>query len=104
MVIVATQIKINGIVGFIRFVRMAFKVREQLNKVDGLVFLKFKTFNTLSGWKSDEAMKAFRNSGHHIEAMRNIKKMGKPKSISWEAEHEPDWGEAIEKLQDVPFR
>ena len=99
MVIVATQIKIKSIVGFIRFARMVFKVRKQLNKVDGLVFLKFKSFNTLSGWQSDEAMKAFRNSGHHLEAMRNIKAMGKSKSISWVAEHEPDWGEALEKLQ-----
>ena len=104
MVIVATQIKIKSIIGFIRFIRMAFKVRGQLNKVDGLVFLKFKTFNTLSGWESDEAMKAFRNSGHHLEAMRNVKAMGKPKSISWEAEHEPDWGEAMEKLQGVRVR
>lgn len=104
MVIVATQIKIKSIVGFIRFVRMAFKVKKQLNKVDGLVFLKLKTFNTLSGWESNEAMKAFRNSGHHLEAMRNIKAMGKPKSISWGAEHEPDWEEAIIKLQGVRFR
>lgn len=48
-------------------------------------------------------MEAFRNNGHHLNAMKSIKNIGKTKSITWEALSEPDWHEAIEKLRGVQF-
>lgn len=65
--------------------------------------MKFNGLRTLSGWESREAMEAFRNSGHHLDAMKNTRKMGVVKSVAWEVESEPGWDEAKERLQSVQF-
>jgi heme-degrading monooxygenase HmoA len=101
MIVTATQIKVESIIGFLRFIRRVRHVREQLGTADGLVFVKFNGLCTLTGWKSRDAMKAFRNSGRHLDAMRNISSIGKAKSISWEVQSEPDWHEAKEKLDRI---
>jgi hypothetical protein len=103
MIVTATQIKIRSITGLIRFVPMLRKIRHQLSNVDGLVFIKFNGLRTLTGWESHDAMKAFRNNGHHLVAIKNVKYIGKTKSITWEAQSEPDWHEAKEKLRGVNF-
>jgi len=48
-------------------------------------------------------MMAFRNNGHHLEAMRKINKVGQTKSITWEAGSEPAWDEVKERLQSLEF-
>ena len=103
MIITATQIKIKSIVGFLCFVPRVRNIRDQLSNVDGLVFVKLNGFRTLTGWGNHEAMKAFRNKGHHLDAMKNLQNIGKAKSITWEAQSEPDWREAKEKLRGVEF-
>lgn len=103
MIVTATHIKIKNIVGFFRFIPRVKNIRVQLSKAEGLLFVKFNGFRTLTGWESYEALKAFRNNSHHLDAMKNVKYMGKSKSITWEAEVEPDWKEAIEKLNSVSF-
>ena len=103
MIVIATQIRINNIAGFLRFMIRLRKIRGQLGNADGLLFIKFERTRTLTGWENYESMKAFRNNGHHLDAMRNIKKMGKTKSITWESESEPDWNEARERLRGVEF-
>ena len=103
MVITATQIKIKSVVGLFRFIPRVRNIRGQLSNVDGLVFVKISGLRTLTGWESREAMKAFRNKNHHLAAMKNIKFIGKAKSITWEAQTEPDWSEAKEKLRGVEF-
>ena len=104
MIISATQIKITSILGYLRFFPMLSRTKQQLEAVDGLIFLKAKGLRTLSGWHSREAMIAFRNNGHHLEAMKKAKKMGFTKSISWEADSEPDWDEAKERLRSIEFK
>ena len=103
MVITATQIKIKSILGLFRFMQRVKNIQTQLSKVDGLVFQKYKGLRTLTGWESNDAMKAFRNNGYHLDAMKNIKNIGKAKSITWEAQSEPEWHEAIKKLRAVKF-
>ena len=103
MIVTATQIKIKSIIGFFYFIPIVKNVKIQLTNADGLVFQKLKGFRTLTGWENKEAMKAFRNNGHHLDAMKNLKKVGKAKSITWEAHTEPHWQEAIEKLRGVQF-
>ena len=103
MIITATQIKIKSIIGFFHFILNVKNIKTQLTKADGLVFHKFKGFRTLTGWENKEAMKAFRNNGHHLDAMKNIKNIGTAKSITWKAHSEPDWQEAIVKLRGVQF-
>lgn len=94
MVVSATQIQLKGISGYIRFFLSIRKIANQVQKADGLIFVKTKGFMTLSGWKDHESMKEFRNSGPHLEAMKNIKKMGVGKSATWETSSEPSWQEA----------
>jgi len=104
MIISATQIKITNILGYLRFFPMAGRTKKQLAEVGGLLFLKFKGLGTLLGWESREAMVAFRNNGHHLEAMTKTKKMGFAKSVTWEADAEPSWDEAKERLRSVEFK
>jgi len=104
MIISATQIKITSIIGYLKFFSALSRTRKQLSEVDGLIFIKAKGLHTLSGWQSREAMMAFRNSGHHLEAMKKVNKMGLVKSISWESDAEPDWQEAKERLLSVEFK
>lgn len=103
MIITATQIKIKSIWGLFCFVPRVKNIRTQLSKTDGLLFQKYKGVRTLTAWESHVAMKAFRNSGHHLDAMKNLKSIGKAKSITWETESEPSCGEAIERLRKVKF-
>ena len=103
MVVTATQIKIKSIAGFFRFFPKLRDIRKQLDDAEGIIFVKFQGSRTLTGWESAEDMKAFRNSGAHLEAMKNIRRIGKAKSVTWETQKEPDWGDAIKKLNDVPF-
>jgi len=103
MIVTATQIKIKSIIGFFRFIPKVKNIQAQLENIDGLVFQKNKGLRTFTGWENKVAMKSFRNNGHHLDAMKNIKNIGKAKSVTWEAQSEPDWREVIEKLRGVQF-
>jgi hypothetical protein len=103
MVVSATQIKLKGLSGYVRFFLSIRKISKQVQKADGLFFVKTKGFMTLTGWKDYESMKEFRNSGPHLEAMKNIKKMGVGKSATWEASSEPTWQEAEKMLSGVQY-
>ena len=48
-------------------------------------------------------MKSFRNNGHHLDAMKNVKYIGKSKSITWEEEAKPNWDKVKGKLNEVHF-
>jgi heme-degrading monooxygenase HmoA len=63
--------------------------------------VKLQGLKTLTGWESHDAMKAFSTSGNHLEAMKRARSMGNVRSVSWEAQSEPDWQEAIDKLKAV---
>lgn len=85
MIVTTTQIKISSIRGFIRFILLVRKIIEQLNQTDGLVFMKFNGLRTLTGWES-------------VEAMKNIKSIGKTKTVTWETQTEPEWDKAKKDL------
>ena len=103
MIVTATQIKINSIFTLLYFFPMVRKIKKQLNDADGLLFYKLQGFKTLTGWENNEAMMLFRNNGAHLEAMKNIKIIGKAKSITWETETVTDWKEAKKRLMEVKF-
>ena len=98
MVVSATEIKLKGIQGYIRFFLNVRKIVKQLRQADGLIFVKTKGLRTLTGWSDYDSMKKFRNNGPHLDAMRNIKRIGVGGSVTWESETEPNWQEAIAKL------
>ena len=103
MIVTATEIKIKSVIGFFRFIVSVKKIQEQLGNSNGLIFKKYKGFRTLTGWENEEAMREFRNNDHHLNAMKNIKNIGKAKSITWEEKSEPSWDTVIKKLQGVNF-
>ena len=103
MIVTATQMKIKSIIGFFRFIFHVKNIKTQMINADGLVFQELKGFRTLTGWENKEAMKAFRNNGHHLDAMKNIKSIGKAKSVTWDTHSKPDWNEAKEKLRGIQF-
>jgi len=104
MIISATQIKITSIIGYLRFFPLVSRTKKQLAEVDGLLFIKTKGLRTLTGWQSREAMMAFRNNGHHLEAMKKTNKIGFTKSTTWEADNEPAWDEVKARLQSLEFK
>lgn len=103
MIVTATQIKINSIFALLYFFPMVRKIKKQLSAVDGLLFYKLQGSKTLTGWEDHEAMILFRNNDAHLDAMKNIKRIGKAKSITWETKTEPGWDEAKIRLMAVKF-
>ena len=104
MIVTATQIKITSVSGFFRFISSVRSIKKQLNQNGGVAFFKFQGLRTLSGWASLGEMKSFRNSGAHLEAMKNLRRIGSAKSITWKSQTEPSWEEARIKLNSVQFR
>jgi len=98
MIVTATHLKINSFSGYFRFILHAMKVKRQLDKSDGLLFLTLKGTRTLSGWKDISSMKAFRNNDAHLQAMIAAKKMGIATSKTWECDEKPSWDDAMAKL------
>jgi len=103
MVVAATQIKVNGIIGFLRFMLLLRNTIKQLKTADGLMFAEFKKFQTLTAWVDYDTLKAFRNNGYHLKAMKITKTIGKVKSVIWETQYEPSWQEAKEKLKGIEY-
>ena len=103
MIVTATELRVSGLRGLWRFFRRMPGIRRQLVTADGLIFERARGFRTLTGWESLEAMKAFRNGGAHLDAMRHLREMGNAKSITWECDGEPDWPTALAKLREVAY-
>lgn len=59
---------------------------------------------TITAWESMDAMKNYRNSGAHKEAMRHAKYISsKLRTYTWETEKIPSRKEAFEKLKATPY-
>jgi len=103
LIVTATQLKVRGLIGLFRFFTRMGAIRRQVACADGVLFVKLRGFHTLTGWESIEAMKAFRNTGAHLDAMKNLTAIGRAKSATWETSHEPTWDEAMRRLEAVDF-
>ena len=99
MIASATQIRIEGVRGFFNFVVHLSRVKKQLVGYPGLVSVRFNLkLQTLTVWDDEQAMKAFRNSGAHLAAMKNTRKIGRAKVVTWQTKELPSWQEAGERL------
>lgn len=59
-----------------------------------------RTFWTLTGWESEAAMKAYRGSGAHREAMSKLPNWCDEASVAhWNADTLPSWVEGWERMQ-----
>lgn len=85
---------------------MVSAIHKQLQTPEGLISKQtkgtsFTTFYTITAWESKEHMRAFRNQGAHLEAMKNINTIGKKASYThYESDTVPTWGEALKKLKE----
>ena len=94
-----TQIQITRPFGTLRLLVHIARVRRQLARCPGLISVAFHPgWRTLTVWENAEALKAFRDSGAHLEAMRATRKIGIARTITWPVDRVPSWPEAIAKL------
>ncbi len=93
MIIAYTELNINKLSGYIHFFKIIGAIKKQLDESEGLVFIKFRWFKTLTGWESYDAMKKFRNHGPHLEAMKDSANIGVARVVTWKADDIPDWKE-----------
>jgi heme-degrading monooxygenase HmoA len=98
MIAVVTEIEVRGLPGLFRFGLHLLRIRRQLRTAAGLVSVDYRPYRTLTVWHSREAMQAFRNTGAHLDAMKNVRRIGRAKSAAWEVAAIPAWEEAIGRL------
>lgn len=99
MIVTTTQIYPKSIWVIIPLILHIMRVRKQLKTARGLLKLDFASgWTTLSAWESMDDLKAFRNAGAHLAAMRATRRIGTARTVTWEAERLPTWEEVRERL------
>ena len=95
-----TKYSLKGVPTFMMFAIMSLRSIHQANNSRGLIAMKIRLrdFRTLTVWKSEADMKAFRNSRAHLKAMLKSIELGSNQSYSWQTERIPTWKEAITQL------
>ncbi|MCE9616723.1 MAG: DUF3291 domain-containing protein [Lentisphaerae bacterium] len=102
MIASTTQIHVKGPVATVRLLIHIWRVRRQLARTPGLVALAFhRGWRTLTVWESAEALKRFRDSGAHLDAMRDMGRIGRAKTATWAVAEVPAWPEVIERLDRI---
>jgi hypothetical protein len=102
MIASTTQITVRGPLGLLRLLVHIWRVRKQLAASPGLVAFDFHPgWRTLTVWENAEAMKAFRNNGAHLAAMRDTQKIGYARTVTWEVAQVPAWPEVIARLDQT---
>jgi Domain of unknown function (DUF3291) len=100
MIASVTEIRVKGIVGLSRFLLYLARIRRQLKHAQGLVAVDYHSWKTLTVWEDAQAMERFRNSGAHLQAMKNTRRIGRANVTSWEVAQVPRWEEAIGRLNE----
>ena len=100
MIASATKFKVKGIIEYFTFLRMTGNVIKQAKSSRGLVLIKANPFNlrTLTVWKDEMCMKEFRNSSHHLAAMKASANLGTTWSVTWNTNNVPTWRESVKKI------
>ncbi len=83
------------------FAILSLKSIHQAKNSHGLIAIKirFRDLRTLTVWENSSDLKAFRNSGSHLKAMKDSDKLGFNQSHTWYTEYIPDWSEAIARIE-----
>lgn len=109
MIISLTELRLRNFLQFPRFIRHSAASTSQAQQSPGVVAVKGKVgWNvgyTITAWKDMESMMAFRHSGAHKEAMKDIKRVShKYKTMHYQADEVPNWQQAREKLSELDYR
>jgi hypothetical protein len=104
MYISITGLKPKGIIGFIKFWRLAIPSFTQAQSADGILFSQVKRMDgyqcTLSAWESRDHMLKYMRSGTHLTAMKSFHKIATGKTYGYESESIPSWPDAYQLLQE----
>ena len=99
-----TGLKPKGLIGWLRFWRLAIPSFTQAKSAEGNVFCEVKKINgfqcTLSAWESREQMLVFLRSGAHLKAMKAFSKIATGRTYGYESDTVPSWQEAFQLLQE----
>src|SRR5262245_27730510 len=85
------------------------KIRRSLEKAPGFLWAKLladrgRTFWTMSAWKDEDSMRAFRDSGVHAAAMPMVAQWCDEASVvHWETKnnYRPSWQEAHRRMTEA---
>lgn len=106
MIALTTKYTLKKIPAFLIFVILSDKSIEQAKNSHWLVTIKisFKDLRTLTVWQDMEDLRAFRDSGIHLKAMKDSHRLGFNRSCTWQTDTIPSWKEVISKLNKKSFR
>ena len=100
-----TSIELKGPFQFFALSASAFRILKQLKSTNYKDFKKrgiWTKHYTMTLWNSEEELKAFSNSGAHLEAMKKSGKIAKEiRTITIGAEVLPSWKEAKRLLENA---
>jgi hypothetical protein len=104
MFISVTRLHLKGKRMLPKFFLYTMKSIRQVKKANGLMHSSvnnegWSTFWTLTVWENKECMKAYRDNGNHLQAMRISRKIAQElEKINWESDRIPRWSECKERL------
>lgn len=82
------------------FWRHAIPCKIQADSAPGILFSEVRKINkiqhTLTAWESKEHMRAYIQSGAHLEAMKVFNKIAEGKTFGFETDRIPGWDEVHE--------
>lgn len=103
MYISITGLKPKGLMGFLKFWRIARLSLRQAHSARGNLFCKVKMIRgyqcTLTAWVDKNAMLDFIRGGYHLKAIQSFHDIATGKTYGFESKHIPEWKEAFELLQ-----
>lgn len=103
MIASATQVKVKGLCGYVRLCVKLRRVKEQIGKSPGLISVRYRGLRALTLWENLESMQRFRNSGAHLDAMRDANSIGKARSFTWEVTELPKWEDVKARLDSKNY-
>lgn len=103
MLATITSIELRGPLKFFALSRSALKIVRQLKTSNCQKFKKqgiWTKHYTMTLWNNEEEMRAFAQSGAHLESMKLSKDLAKEiRTITIETDHLPNWKEAKKLLE-----
>lgn len=101
MYISVTGIKPKGITGWLNFLLYNFGASKASKRHDGLISSEFSSRNgflhTFTVWESKTKMIAYKSSPSHLNAMKNLSRIGGGRIYGYEADTVPSWEDAYKE-------
>lgn len=109
MIVAITELRLKGILVFPLFMMRSIGAVTQAQKDSGLLSIsnriRWNVAYTLTSWKDESSMQAYRKNGAHKRAMKDTKKVSpRYRSVHFEADAVPSWQEALLRLEQLDYR